>query len=412
MVVSGASGRVVDENKLRNHVPHGVRRLNEAGPTNASSSRTAITVDYEYQLETFDQSSTGSTIDILEEMDHIVLSVMQQLLHSNKLADDGKPAVSFDTVFSEIYSACFTNSDDCGLVRTSIEVSYTESRPEHAVKMVTLDLAQDFLRQYTNTNADVTATYDYPNIHSTLTQFTMTPIPKSMGETEITVLQDTVEEVFGAIVFAIEGDTEVFDAQFVYQDLYGPDGKKVPEDQLDTYDELTLQVDLKLLGLCRVCTPDTFSSMVNTVIEQNLLAYRKKLSENGSESSTTYFNGIESLTFQVPEDPSSLDSIEDESIYDSEAPSYGKSYDWYLWAGIAAFVVIISIGCFCIVRENREFEKEDHMSTDSSEFNPSASEEEDSDHIIVEETISGEAHEYPIEMGGEEADEEFDVIVF
>ena len=64
LVVSGASGRVVDENKLRNHVPHGVRRLNEAGPTNASSSRTAITVDYEYQLETFDQSSTGSTIDI------------------------------------------------------------------------------------------------------------------------------------------------------------------------------------------------------------------------------------------------------------------------------------------------------------------------------------------------------------
>ena len=86
LVVSGASGRVVDENKLRNNVvPHGVRRLYEAGATDASPSRTTITVEYEFQLETFDQSSTGSTADVLEEMDHIVLSVMQQLLHSNKL---------------------------------------------------------------------------------------------------------------------------------------------------------------------------------------------------------------------------------------------------------------------------------------------------------------------------------------
>lgn len=315
----------------------------------SAQPRSTLNVGFEYQLEVEDVQSTGSTTDALEIVDGTILDRLQKNFPQKD--DTGAFLVEFNTIESQIFSACFTDNDQCSLVRSSIEVVYDAGKPEHSVEFVTLQLVQDFLASISMGKKGVFASYAYPSMVSSLAQFQMNIVMDRMTDTEIKVLEATFAEVFGAIVFAMEGDTEVVDVKFLFQDLLGSFAQ-------------TLSAELRIAGYCRDCTMAQFEQIVVDTINGNLPAFQTKLKVNSNALNSTYFDRVSSITFSVPELPETLAPIGDASIFDETPPTVENKLPWFLWFGVALAILVICCGCYMIFRENAEYEKEDFSTSE------------------------------------------------
>lgn len=321
----------------------------------SAQQRPTVNVEFEYQLEIQNSERAGSTADALNIIDGAILERLQRSLPDRvNGSQNGALLVNFNTIQSEIFSACFTDNDECSLVRSKIEVVYQEGKLEHSVEAVTLQLVEDYLASISMGNNDIIASFAYPTMVSSLAQFRMTTVLGRMTDTEIKVLEDTFTEVFGAIVFAMEGDTDVIDVKFLYQDLLG---------SLDQ----TLSADLRISGYCRECSMAQFEQIVGDVITQNIPAFQNKLTRNSNALGSSYFDGVSTTQFSVPELPETLPPIGDTSIYDQSAPTVDNKQPWFLWFGISMAILVICCGCYMIVKDNIEYEKEELSTSDESE---------------------------------------------
>jgi hypothetical protein len=176
-----------------------------------------------------------------------------------------------------------------------------------------------------------------PSTASTLTQLSIAPASGPMGDDEVMVLETTFAQVLGPIVSAMEGDTEVMDAQFLYQDIFNHENRRLEDEAERTCTENghVLQADLLVTGQCRDCTSPQFGDVVNKVIENNLVAFQNKLRLNGIAASSEFFDNVSSVTFAVPPLPDFLPPIEDDTIFDSEPPTADAKQPWFLFLGLA-----------------------------------------------------------------------------
>jgi hypothetical protein len=363
--------------------------------------RTEIEVEYEYRLEVNGVSTVGTPDVVLTSIDQEILSTLQETLpNGGTTSEEEEPNVRFETIDSNLFSACFTKSERCSLIKSKLVVSYLGEKPQHSLEMVALNLVQKYLKDFSmngdaNEGGEVLITYLYPLAVSTLAQFQIAPVLQGrMNTTQIAIVQDSFVEVFGAITAAIEGDTEIINAQFLYQDLFAMEDPETgaatvvvleentpleksgsPSIFLEIVSSSLLATDLLINGICRECTSVEFGEVVNAVIEENLQAYKVKLQENGALASSEYFADLTTVTFDVPELPSKLDPIEDDTIYDFQTSTVDSTVPWFLWMGLAIGVVVLLFGSYCIHKETQEFAKED-VSTSESEFEIDGDEEE------------------------------------
>ena len=402
--------------------------------------QSTLDVEFEYQLEVDhvgQASTTSSATDVMNEMKEDLLRAIQVALPNGSLlisdsatgSSDIDPihpsaSVHFSSIESHEFSKCFTGAQDCSLIRSTITVTYEGNKPRQSLRFVTLRLVQRYLEYYSSKKdhlpqADesvvvpeepvaVTTTYQYPTLVTTLSQFQIRNASNyRMNQVEIEVLEDSFVEVFGAIVFALEGDTEISDAHFVYQDLRSFPSTSVStssskirasaqEDETlfqivpttnssQAPDEIVLQVDLVVRGICRKCTAEAFGDVVNRVIGSNLVAFETKLGDNGRTQGTDYFEDIDSIAYAVPELPQGLPPTEVGDLYDMEAPMVNERLPWFLWFGVtvAHIVVAAAIYLFCCVDPDF-YDKENHaeqFSTSDSGESRSVAEED----IISEE---------------------------
>jgi hypothetical protein len=366
--------------------------LGACSPSFVAAERTEITVDYEYQLEVNGVNRVGTTEDVLGTIDSQIIGALQEALpNGGTSSSEELPNVQYETINSEIFSACFTKSEQCSLVRSSILISYEGEKPEQSVEWVTLRLVQNFLKQYSMQEALVAITYAYPYMVSTLTHFQMDFVRGAMSSTEIEVMRATFLQVFGAIVFAIEGDTEVRDAKFLYQDLF--DVRRLQENNIMNTTEVldgnftlngnftldgnfTLSMDLQVTGFCRECTSPQFGDVVNNVIIENIEAFGTKLIINSGAVGSSYFDDVTTVSFAVPELPSVLPPMEDDTIFDMEPPYVNTKQPWFLWFGLSMAICIVCIGYCVIWKDRTDLEKDDAFSTSESELESDDSEGE------------------------------------
>jgi len=210
-------------------------------------------------------------------------------------------------------------------------------------------------------------------------QFRILPVEGFMTDMDIEYFEDTFNNVFNAILFTIDGDTEVTDAHFVYQDVR----ELSLQDQGNDLPNFTLSLDLKYFGKCRYCDESQFVGTVNGLIEANLGAFLKSLQTGDiTNSNSSYFQQVEEISFSVPELPDGLPPIEDPSIFDLRAPEFSSFLPWYLWIGIILSVAVMVTGVLIIVRDQQQLNKEDYSTGHES----NASEEGEENKSEIEET--------------------------
>ena len=78
---------------------------------------------------------------------------------------------------------------------------------------------------------------------------------------------------------------------------------------------------------------------------------------------------MEDITFAVPELPSKLPPIKDNTIFDSKPPVVVKeTAPWFVFFGIGLALCVIVSGCYCIYKDRTDYEKDGAFSTSSSAF--------------------------------------------
>eukprot|EP00934_Nitzschia_sp_Nitz4_P000844 Nitzschia sp. Nitz4//scaffold125_size66327//14193//15359//NITZ4_006126-RA/size66327-processed-gene-0.11-mRNA-1//1//CDS//3329534598//844//frame0 len=374
------------------------------GVANAEQ-RNSVSITYEFQLEVGKISIAGTTEEVLTEMDSEILGALQPNLPTLS-EETGLPLVQFESINSEIFSACFTNNDECSLVRSTMTISFEGDKPEHSVVFVSLRMVQDYLNEVSDTLNSIWTTFTYPSMVSSLAQFQMKVVHAPMNDTEKQVLEETFEEVFGAIIFAMEGDTEVAQADFLYQNLLGL------EDDVFAQGGSVLSTDMQIAGYCRDCSADDFETVVVNVIEDNMAAFRNKLILNSNKLGSTYFDTVESITFDVPELPTSLPPIGDLSIFDEDPPQVKNRQPWFLWVGMTLAICVIGFGGYGLAVED-EYEKDDQFSTSESEGNMSGfvSDEEGIDDMEENSEIGGPGEYEVATASGDDAESNYEVLV-
>lgn len=350
--------------------------------------RTFITVEYDYRLEvntTSNSSSSNALGDVLTDIDSNIITSLQERLPNGDIPEGKRmPDVEFTTINSRFINMCYTESDTCKWVKSRIRVSYAGKKPEHSVERVTLALVQDYLQDINDSNRNVDTLYAYPIYFSTVGQFQFLSVKEPMSDTDIEFFEETFYEVFNAISFSLDGDTEVTDAHYVYQSLtdmvpdHGDDGHIIM-----TY---SLSTDLKYFGKCRYCDKEQFVEIVDGLIENNLGALLKNLKRGSSSNynNITYFKDVEDISYSLPELPEGLPPIEDSSIFDRLAPTGSKSLlPWYLYFGTIVAVCLVITGVLVVIRDQRQLSKEENSTGGES------SEENDTDDDVddgIEET--------------------------
>lgn len=319
--------------------------------------RTFMTVEYDYKLETNtssvaefadqQQPETNNIFfsdpleDILLDIDSDIIATIQERIPNGDIPE-GKtmPDVHFDTVTSRFINLCFTRSDSCKWVKSRIKLSFVGDRPKSAMERVTLDLVQGYLKDINDSNPSVNAEFVYPMIHSPTVQFEFSPVDGPMNDGDIEDLEEGFYNVYHAVVDAMDGDTEITEAFFVYQAY--------------TEAEKKLLVNIKYYGKCRYCTEDELADAVNAEIGPNqgtLLWHLQK------DMLNEYFQQVELLSFEGrPELPADLPPV-DQSIIDAEAPKAKKSIAWLLYTGAFVAMIVLAGGIFVICRDQRQLRK-------------------------------------------------------
>lgn len=306
-------------------------------------------VSFEYKLEVSSVEQSGSSQVILDQIDSMIISKLQRNLpNGQSLNEMVQPSVVFESINSQIYSECFTQSDECALVRSTVLVSYEGVRSQDALHIVTLHMVKQFLEDYDKNHDNVSVKYMFPIMVTTLIDLELSGAVTTMKETDVAVLESTFLQVFGAILFAIEGDTDITSAQYIYQHLT---------------DSLTTQ--LRINGVCRTCTSDTFGATVGVIVTSNLDHFTEELQKNTNAIGSSVFDNVKEITYSVPEPPKELPNIEDEKIFDNAPPQVSHAQPWFLWTGIALAVIILAIAIYIVKKDNEAFEKGEETSDSS-----------------------------------------------
>lgn len=371
--------------------------------TNSSS----VTIEYEYQLEVFYNAATTSFNArnnnfmpslqqvLTSRVDQNLLATLQSMLpNGGGGAEDitasfvMEPNVRFAAVNSNIYSACFTNSDECGLVRTLIVMEYDgDDKPDHSLERVGYQLVQDYLndlmapatsseqqQQQQQQDVQLRTRYLYPYWVSSKAQFQLSPVTERMSQRDIDIVEISFLQVVGATVGAMEGDTEVVDVQFLYQDLLvlDGDGEEVETNSMMTIVSKTVvQADFTIHGTCRECRDVEFASLLDAIISRQLPALQARIQRNAQQQSdsssttTTYFDLLTAVEYAVPDLPASMPLAEDETHTNSSsgASSYLPVYFFFALFGM---ICILASGVFVIWKETQydDDEEEDEDEDD------------------------------------------------
>jgi hypothetical protein len=368
---------------------------------NAQTS-SSVTVTYEYQLEVNNINGNGnqsdlavgttsSTQDMLSFMDRNILGSLQEMLPNGGItasSNETSPNIKFFDIKSEMYSECFTSSDQCSLVRSSILVTYEGEKPKHAVERVSYRLVRQYLEDFASgSSGQVVITYMYPMIVSSLAQFRLTSVETTMGDVEIQTMENSFLEVFGATVAAMEGDTEITYVGFIYQDVNQVDPSPSNGGGDDDNNRLrgrllnplsTLEADFFTHGYCRECTEKEYASVVNSEITANLVAFVHKLKLNGEVAGSSYFTNVDEIAFDVPDLPPGLPKFNDGSLYDSEPPQTKSSLPWYFYFGIVTAIGVIICGVYIVYKDLRDLDDEKDEFSTSSESDFSEERDENS----------------------------------
>jgi hypothetical protein len=376
-------------------------------------SRARVTVTYEYQLEVFRSTDASLAVlsanDVLDRIDLALVDGLQEMLPNDGLTINSQTMnVEFDEVSSEIYSACFTSSDECSLVRSQLDIAVEGEKPKNSVERVATRLIRDYLKNYSKMNPGVNITCVYPFWVESLVEFRLGPVDSIMTETEIEVMEETIFEVFGAVIFAMESDTEMMDTEFIYQKkLQKPISKSVIRSSSDqSSPPMALKVNFDTVGICRECSKVEFASVVEGVINANLGPFHNKLQVNGAFANSTYFENVETILFDFPSLPEGLPPIDDDAIYDFQPPQTSQAYPWYFYFGFSMSICILLSGLFVIYKDRSDLsmEKDEDEFSTASESDSSLRSDGDTKveeyHVEEDEEASGNntsLEEYQVE---------------
>mmetsp|Transcript_13367 Transcript_13367/g.33640 ORF Transcript_13367/g.33640 Transcript_13367/m.33640 type:complete len:392 (+) Transcript_13367:184-1359(+) len=314
--------------------------------------RTFMTVEFDYKLEA-NRTLPGQTAngddnifskyplqDALQDIETDFIPIIQERL-PNGGVPDGKttPDVQFNTVTSRFINMCFTESETCKWVKTRINLSFVGDRPKAALERATLDLARGYLQDVSDASELIRTTFVYPMIYSSTVQFTFSQVRGAMSDSDIEDLERSFYEVYQAIVGALDGDTDVSEAHFVYQIVTGD----------------SLLVNIKYFGKCRYCSEEELIEIVNGQIEAN---QRTMLNHVKSHGRSNYFDFVNEVEYSLPVQYVELPPI-DAEIMDATAPSAIKRIPWFLYLGAGAAIVVICTGVLVICKDQKELRKEE-----------------------------------------------------
>lgn len=324
-------------------------------------SRTYMTVEFDYKLEVNETqpteqidednifSSTPLEDALIDIESNFVRSIQAALPNGDIPEGKTQPDVEFTTVASRVINMCFTESDSCQWVKSRIKLSFVDDRPQAAMERTTLALARQYLESVTASNDSIRTTFVYPMIHSSTVQLEFAPVVGRMTDTDIVDLENSFYNIYHAIVNALDGDTDVSEAHYVYQLL--------------NEDEFSTVVNVKYFGKCRYCTEDELVEVVNEQIEANTATLLNHLKRN---SQGTYFNTVETVGFSLPKTYDELPPI-DTGIFDAEAPTASKFFPWKLMAGALVALIVICSGVMVICKDQKELRKEEASTGEESE---------------------------------------------
>ncbi len=324
-----------------------------SSPTTSRIERTYMTVEFDYKLEANQTENIFSSTpieDALFELESKFIPSIQAALPNGQIPE-GKtqPDVEFTTVASRFINMCFTESDACKWVKSRIKLSFVDDRPQAAMERTTLALAREYLQSVTESNDSIRTTFVYPMIHSSTVQLEFSPVVGRMTDTDIMDLENSFYNIYHAIVSALDGDTDVSEAHYVYQVL--------------NESELSNAVNVKYFGKCRYCTEDELSKIVNEQVETNTATLLNHLK---GHSQGTYFNTVEKIGFSLPKTYDELPPI-DTDIFDAEAPTANKHFPWKLYTGALVALIVICSGVLVICKDQKELRKEEASTGEESE---------------------------------------------
>ena len=329
------------------------------GPPSAIE-RTYMTIEFDYKLEVNETQPTeqieeGDNVfsttpleDALLDIESNFIPAIQAALPNGDIPE-GKtqPDVEYTTVASRFINMCFTESDSCQWVKSRIKLSFVDDRPQAAMERTTLALARQYLESVNNDS--IRTTFVYPMIHSSTVQLEFSPVVGRMTDTDIQDLEYSFYNIYHAIVSALDGDTDVSEAHYVYQLL--------------NEDEFSTTVNVKYFGKCRYCTEEELAEIVNEQIEANtvtLMNHLKKYSKG------TYFDTIDKIGFSLPKTYDELPPI-DTDVFDAEAPMAEKFFPWKLFTGALVALIVICSGVAVICKDQKELRKEEASTGEESE---------------------------------------------
>jgi hypothetical protein len=229
-------------------------------------------------------------------------------------------------------------------------------------------------------------------------RFQMRPVARPMNDEEIGIFEGCFSDVFASVVYAFDGDTEITNSKFIYQDFS-------PADEENS----TITVDVKFFGQCRHCDNFQFVSIVEGVIQDSMMqdAFQDQLIYHGSNQNTTYFDDLKMVTYSARAMPSGTPDVGDKSIYDTAAPSTSTGQPWFLYVGVVLVLLIVIFGVALIYWDQKELKElmKEEMSTDSDD---SFSTHEENPEKISDSHSSRSGtydDEYTPNVGGEEMEE-------
>mmetsp|Transcript_34611 Transcript_34611/g.81600 ORF Transcript_34611/g.81600 Transcript_34611/m.81600 type:complete len:462 (+) Transcript_34611:174-1559(+) len=351
----------------------------------SSTRRTYMTVEYDYKLEAnitdvdfgeqYNINALKPAEDALHQIDSSIIDSIQLALPNGGIPE-GKtiPDIEFNTVTSRFINMCFTESDACKWVKSRIRLSYVGERPKNAMERVTLGLVKDHLQEINDSNPLVTTTYVYPMIYSSVVQFHISPADGPMSDTDIKLLEEAFTKVFHATVSALDGDTDVSEGYFVYQDTEDLEVQEV-EDGIALAPPSMVSVDMTYFGKCRYCEEDELVETVDASIQDNLASFIRYLKTHGGP----YFQRVEEIAFSKPDLPDGLPPTENASVYDMTPPKASKNLPWALWLGVGVTIVVLATGILIIVRDQKKLSKEEASTGEESSVYEERNHENDED---------------------------------
>jgi hypothetical protein len=362
-----------------------------------STNTISVIIQYEYRLElnqeTYFEATSENKNDtrqssinlqqvLNDEIDSNLLETLQSMLPYGGITaqNDGidnttaLPKIRFLSATSDLYSACFTDSDVCGLVRATLHVEYDGPEPPHSVERAVYQLIQEYLDSITQKQGQrqIIISYLYPVWVECLIQFQLSPVTRRIDTNmEMNIMTKTFLEVVGATVAAMEGDTEIRDIQLLYQDLIEEKEEVMVANATNTIAATSLSADFIVLGVCRDCSDTDFAGLVHEVIPSYLDAYRSRLQQNGYQSNSSYFSKVDQVEFTVPRPLSDLEPIEDEALYDTQGPviTYSRVPIFVIF-GMLFAVCILATGVFFVwkeIQEGYDYEKDDDAISTTSD---------------------------------------------